>query len=105
MAEQSRVQVFVSIRLVKIGDMPTISVVIFVRVSVPRHAQLPSRRESPQQTELHEVADISGVTILHCVPLFLPSPQLIAPERRCGKRLVAVNVLMTTTNSNDYGQS
>jgi hypothetical protein len=33
-------------------------------------------------------------------PFFLPSPVLLAPDGRCSKRLVAVNVLMTATNSN-----
>jgi hypothetical protein len=65
MAEQGWIQVFVPMRLVEIGDVPPIPVVVFVRISVPRDAQLPTWRKRSQQAKLYEVAHVSGITILH----------------------------------------
>ena len=62
---------FVAIRLVKIRDVPTVTIVVFVRVSVLGHTQLPPWRKSPEQAKLYEVSDISGVAVLHAVSLFL----------------------------------
>ncbi len=64
MIKQLSIQVSIPIWFLKVGNMPPILVMIFIRIPVPNHPELTPRRYSSQQPELHKVTDIACIPIL-----------------------------------------
>lgn len=55
----------VALPVIEVGDVPAVAVMAFVGKTVPSDTETTSRCESPKQPQLHVVAHISGVAVLH----------------------------------------